>query len=221
MNLNTLNTQPLKENNFFYICKKYICFLLCSFCFFTALHSQKNTTGIYLASNAKVVGLKNIFTKAYQPNSIKVFIKDNTSFSYCLNQLTNAQLIVVEVKRKFQTKISKQIIVAKAKTKQKHTTNHVFFSSLDGNSHWYKIRHCRNLMVPVYRTGSKNSTRKKYFPAVSKFNTNSLNSLKTTIRKQLNTQKFYSTGSALPYCLANLYSRPPPNHTKYAITAIA
>lgn len=220
MNLTSLNTQLLKEKNFFCLCKKHISLLLCCFCFIVSLHSQNNTTNLYVAQNTKAVGLQNTYTKTSKQKNIKIFIKDNT-LSCGLNQLTNAQLIVVEVKRKFQTKISKQIIVAKAKTKQKHTTNHVFFSSLDGNSHWYKIRHCRNLMVPVYRTGSKNSTRKKYFPAVSKFNTNSLNSLKTTIRKQLNTQKFYSTGSALPYCLANLYSRPPPNHTKYAITAIA
>lgn len=198
--------------------------MLCSFCFFTALHSQKNTTGIYLASNAKVVGLKNIFTKAYQPNSIKVFIKDNTSFSYCLNQLTNAQLIVVTAKRKFQEKINKQIVVAKAKIKQKLNTKHVFFSSLDCNSHRHKINHGRTLIVSVFRTASKKNLRKKYFTAVSKFKTISLNSTKTLIRKNTKKQNFYTNGSALntSLCwLVSIYSRPPPKTISYAITTIA
>ena len=129
MNLTSLNTQLLKEKNFFCLCKKHISLLLCCFCFIVSLHSQNNTTNLYVAQNTKAVGLQNTYTKTSKQKNIKIFIKDNT-LSCGLNQLTNAQLIVVEVKRKFQTKISKQIIAALA---QKQTTLYIKKNTLTYN----------------------------------------------------------------------------------------
>lgn len=91
MNLSTLNTSPLKEENFFYFCKKHISVLLCCFCFVVSLHSQNNSKGIYFASNTTLSGVSSIHYKAELHNRKKgyIYLKGNISVSN-LNALSNA-----------------------------------------------------------------------------------------------------------------------------------
>ncbi len=220
MNLITLNTELLKEKNFFYLCKKHISLLLCCFCFISVVNSQNNTAYSYVASNSKVVGLKKGFTKTILHKKSKVFIKENVPF-YGLNQLTNTELIVFKSTRKYFRASSKQFVVgkAKAKIKEKLLKNHICFSPIGKNSYQYNFWYNKLVIASLHQ---KNNKRKKTYTALKvKKNTAVLALLKAHI-KNSNTKPFFNSSLVRNlYCLVTTYSRPPPNPKKYAITAIA
>jgi hypothetical protein len=91
LNLSTLNTSSLKEGNFFHFCKKHSGVLLCFFCFVVSLHSQNNTTGIYLAPSTRLSGLSSMHYKVELHNRTKGprDINENISVSN-LNALSQA-----------------------------------------------------------------------------------------------------------------------------------